>query len=1050
MTTSQSSGGTATVPPTSQRLLDAVTHYAVIALDPEGHVTRWNQGARNLFHYPAAEIIGHSATLLDSAPSRRADAALRESLETAHRTGHCERHAWWRRQDGSTFWAHVIITAMHGEGGELTGYAAVVRNAGEEQQTRATLTALIESAAYALIATTERGCITVFNPAAERLLGYRAEELIGRETPARFHLVEEVVARAAQLTDELGVRVEPGFQAFVAKTNQTGAPDERQWTYVHRSGRSIPVLLSVTALRAPDGRIGGYLGIARDVSELAAAQDQLRQQSDLKQLVFAANVDPMFIIDEHGTVLESNPSTERVLGWKVADLIGRNIRALVPPEIAPYHDGYLRRYLQTREAKIIGRDREVEAMRADGERIHANLSISEGHFGNRTVFVGTLRDISARRAAEERQQRAQRETARTKAQLDEAISALDAGLAMFDERRCLIACNQRYAEMFDVPQALTRPGTPLQNMIEAARAQAPQAMGSGASREAPERPDSSRTRAVVQVGGRWVRCDFRHTPSGGFVSLHTDITALKEAEAEALHQERRLLLATITAELGIWEVDMATLEMTWDARMCAIVGRTRSDFGGSLDEWVQTLHPEDREATERLLLQCLKGGQEFRHRYRVVREGGDVRYVDSRSDYVRDEAGRPRRLLATSQDVTEQVESENRLREAVVAAEDAAKAKAEFLATMSHEIRTPMNGVIGMASLLVGTALDPQQREFAETIRASGESLLTLINDVLDFSKMEAGRLELERIPFSLDDAVTQALNLFTDAADKKGVRLAHCLPPERTYLVGDPTRFRQILLNLLSNAMKFTKRGHVEVRLSCRTDSDELCHVTLEVEDTGVGMSTEQIERLGEAFVQADASTTRQFGGTGLGISICKSLTRLMGGEIHARSELGVGTTFQVELPFASAVESDLKPREEAPVPSRAKLSRVLVVEDNSVNQRVVTAMLAPFARHVDVAENGRIGYEHFVQSHYDLVLMDGQMPELDGIEATRLIRSFEREHGRTHTPVVALTANALPGDREEFLAAGMDDYISKPLRREDLAHLLARLALSPPGSLG
>ena len=452
------------------------------------------------------------------------------------------------------------------------------------------------------------------------------------------------------------------------------------------------------------------------------------------------------------------------------------------------------------------------------------------------------------------------------------------------------------------------------------------------------------------------------------------------------------------------------------------------------------VHPEERERKQAKLLACLERDMEFRHHYRAV-SGNAERYVDTRADYVRDDEGHAVGLLGVCRDVTEQVESERGLRDAIVAAQAAATAKANFLATMSHEIRTPMNGVIGMASLLVATELDPQQREYAETIRSSGESLLTIINDVLDFSKMEAGRLELERTPFDLSGCVTHALNLFTDAAEKKGVLLEHRLPARETYVAGDPTRFRQILLNLVSNALKFTEKGKVEVRVGARLGSDGRTYVEVVVQDSGIGMSPEHVAKLGEAFMQADASTTRKFGGTGLGISICKGLVGLMDGDLTVRSEIGKGTSFTVKLPFDSARPGQVQGKAEATSERGPKLTRVLVVEDNTVNQRVVVAMLGPFAEQVDIADNGRLGYDRFVQGNYDLVLMDGQMPELDGVEATRLIRTFESEQGRKRTPVVALTANALPGDREHFLAAGMDDYLSKPIRREDLAHLLERL---------
>lgn len=660
------------------------------------------------------------------------------------------------------------------------------------------------------------------------------------------------------------------------------------------------------------------------------------------------------------------------------------------------------------------------------------------------------------------------------------------------------------------------------------------------------------------------------------VSQQTRIIRLR-LESEAALEQRLKYVVRATND-AIWDVDLATDQVWCGGQFNTVFGFPLENLQLTRESWFSGIHPEDQKRVRAQIQSVVEsGGSHWSCEYRYCRADGLHAYVLDRGYVVRDEAGKALRLTGASMDLTERKRAEKELETAKEAADAANRAKSEFLANMSHEIRTPMNGVLGMTDLLLDTPLSSEQRDYADMVKSSAESLLTLINDILDFSKIEAGKLELETIDFRLRGSIEPALKTLAVRAHQKGLELnCNISPRVPDALLGDPSRLRQVLFNLLGNALKFTEKGEITLTVERVSGDEETVTLQFSVQDTGIGIPADKQVRIFDAFTQVDGSTTRRFGGTGLGLTISRQLAQMMGGRIWVESVVGRGSTFHftvnfglshaavtplpigkdqlrgmrvlvvddnltnrrilesllagwgmvptlaeggvqaleclrqaldANLPFrliltdasmpdidgfrlaaeirqnpqlsrtpilmltsagqrgdaarcremglegyltkpVSQVElldavlrlSGVKPVEARPLlvtrhflREAGQPLRILLAEDNLVNQHLVSRLLEKKGHRVVTVGSGRAAVEQFGKEVFDLILMDVQMPEIDGLEAAALIRQKEAE---THTrvPIIALTAHALAGDRERCLAAGMDDYISKPINAQDL----------------
>jgi signal transduction histidine kinase/CheY-like chemotaxis protein len=522
-------------------------------------------------------------------------------------------------------------------------------------------------------------------------------------------------------------------------------------------------------------------------------------------------------------------------------------------------------------------------------------------------------------------------------------------------------------------------------------------------------------------------------------SMTRDITKRKRKEAALRNSQADLNRALAMAHTGSWRASVLDNSVRWSDETYRIF-EVPLGTPVTSEQFFASVHPEDRGILEPGRYQV--GIGEFIE-YRII-VGGRIKWVRECAELELDSNGVPVSWFGTVQDITEQKATEARLAKALARAERSAAAKCEFLSVMSHELRTPLNGVLGFAELLSYTSLDPEQSNYVEIISNSGNHLLAVVNDILDFSSIERGTLALAADPLAIAELVELSDLAVHKAASDKGLEF-HCEVaagvPKR--IVGDSRRICQILMNLLGNAVKFTSVGRVVLRVA-PTAIRGRQFLDFSVQDTGIGISTETLARLFEPFTQADAMTNHRFGGTGLGLAISKRLAEAMGGSITVTSQPDHGSTFIFHLPLEEShqVPAAAGPAavHGAPEPAATSGALVHVVEDDLASSMIAGKMLERLGYCAETSADGAAAVEAFVPGKYFAILMDMEMPVMDGLAATRKIRELEAQSGG-HVPIIAVTANVMPGDRERCLAAGMDEFISKPIKWAELAAILTRV---------
>ncbi len=1208
-------------------------NFSSIATDEKGVIQIFNVGAEHLLGYTAADVLNKITPADISDPQELVARAKALSVELgtpiapgfealvfkASRGIEDIYELTYIRKDGSRFPAVVSVTALRDDRNTIIGYLLIgtdnsARKRAEEALLRAGALqdAIFNSANFSSIATDAQGVIQIFNVGAERMLGYTAADVLNKITPADISDPQEVVARAKALSVELGTPIAPGFEALVFKALR-GIEDIYELTYIRKDGSRFPAVVSVTALRDDRNTIIGYLLIGTDNSARKRAEEALLRAGALQDAIFNSANFSSIATDAQGVIQIFNVGAERMLGYTAADVLNKITPAdISDPQEVIARARALSNELETPitpgfEALVFKASRGIEDIyeltyiRKDGSRFPAVVSVTALRDDQGAIIgyllIGT--DNTARKQAEDALLKA--------GALQDAIfnSANFSSIAT-DAKGVIQIFNVGAERMLgytaaDVlnkitpadisdPQEVVARARALSNELETPIAPGFEALVFKASRGIEDiyeltyiRKDGSRFPAVVSVTA------LRDAQGViiGYLLIGTDNTARKQIEEEQKKLDQRLrdhqfytrsLIESNTD--AIMTTDPSGIITDVNKQMEALTGCTRDELMGAPFKGYFT-DPERAEAAiKRVLSEKKVTDYELTARARDGQE--TVVSYNATTFYDRDR--KLQGVFAAARDVTERKRLDQVLQEknvelerAKAAADQANLAKSDFLSNMSHEIRTPMNAIIGMSHLALQTELTPRQRDYVKKIQGSSRHLLSIINDILDFSKIEAGKLTVEYTEFELEKVLDNVANLIADKTAAKGLELVFEVDGDvPSLLIGDPLRLGQILINYSNNAVKFTEQGEIAINVHLKEQSERDVLLCCTVRDTGIGLTAEQMGQLFQSFSQADTSTTRKFGGTGLGLVISKKLAELMGGAVGVESEPGKGSAFwftarlgkglgaprrlalpgdmqgkrvlvvddnesarQVladllggmslkadqadsgkaaigavdsaeaqgtpyeivlidwlmpgmdgietarrirELPLdrmphimmvaAYGSEEFIRSAQETGIedvlikPVSASLlfdrvvrilggvvdgariagdvptgtfeqlatirgARILLVEDNDLNQEVASELLTDAGFAVDVAENGLVALDKVRATGYDIVLMDMQMPVMDGVSATLEIRKDARFND---LPVVAMTANAMQGDRDRCLAAGMNDHVAKPIEPEDL----------------
>lgn len=997
------------------RAMSEASHDAIIMINSIGNVMFWNSAATDMFGFSVKEVLGEDMHAL-FVPKDKRSGAYTGLLEFA-RSGRGEvvgglREETALRRDGSRFPVELVISSFE-QNGEWYAVSSLRDITARKAQEQALADAeqlnrnVLQSVGEGIFGVDHEGRVMFINQAALDMLGFTHDEIFGNS-------IHDLAHHSHPDGSSYFIADCPMYKAF-SEGKRFNVTDEVLW---RKDGTNFSVEYTAAPIER-DGEAVGAVVVFHDITERLESLAAIRESDERLRFSLVAVGAYYWMTDLRNDISSFDSEqffTQYGYNPEEAPVTTEEFRAFIHPDDSASAREAFDSHIEGRSENYRS---EFRIRKKDGSwawTLNIGRIIERDPDGSPAAVAGLAMDISD-------QKHMQDALFRAKEQLQYILDTSPVGV-IFSSEGIIHLANPKFMEMFGVQEGSESPNLYVNNDDRDAVIEKLNEEGVINNMELKMFNASHEVRDILAT-----YLPFVHDGAEGILGWLLDITERKDAERQVKDSEERLTLAAQSGGLGMWEWRIKEDRMIVSDFWLELHGLPEGDYMRSGNDYLDKIHPEDQSKVNELVTKIRHDGEDsidLDYRFSHPEKGWYWEHCSAKV-VERDDHGAALRMVGYHQDVTARVEAEKALAEAKEKAEEATRAKSDFLANMSHEIRTPMNAILGMCHLALQTDMTPKQRDYVKKIDMSGKSLLRIINDILDFSKIEAGRLDIEHIDFQLEDVLDNLANLISVKAQEKGLELCFNTRPDVPLgLIGDPLRLGQILINLAGNAVKFTDSGEIVIGIELEELTESEVLLQFRVSDTGIGLTESQQAKLFKAFSQADTSTTRKFGGTGLGLTISRRLVEMMGGEIGVQSTPGSGSTFWFTARFGL---------HEQPRKKRFMLKEdfvglhVLVVDDNQTSQEILQSMLNSFGFEVDIASSGReaLSLLESREEPYRLVIMDWKMPEMDGIETSRRIKSHK------NLPDIPTIIMVTAYGREEVMQQadeiGLEGFLIKPV---------------------